>query len=118
MDKDWEDLQITFSYSFKNRPYEFQNGGLWPMITGFYVADLARRGKTSQAEKFLAGIHRANALPNKAQPWSFSEYINGSDFTAGGTRNQCWSASAALMGHYALKGREVFTIHEDDTSVQ
>jgi GH15 family glucan-1,4-alpha-glucosidase len=115
VDKDWEDLHITFSYSFKNRPYEFQNGGLWPMITGFYVADLARRGKTGQAEKFLAGIHRANAMPMEDRPWSFPEYINGRDFSAGGTRNQCWSASAALMGHHALKGKEVFSIHEDDT---
>jgi hypothetical protein len=51
------------------------------------------------------------------QLWSFPEYINGRDFSAGGTRNPCWSASAALMGHYALKGKEVFTIHEDDTAV-
>ena len=29
-----------------------------------------------------------------------------------------WSASAALMGHYALKGKKVFTINENDTPVQ
>jgi hypothetical protein len=118
VDKDWEDLKITFSYSFKNRPYEFHNGGLWPMITGFYVADLARRGKTNLAEKFLTGIHRANFMPMEDKRWSFPEYVNGNDFTAGGNRWQCWSASAALMGYYALKGRKVFTVHEDDTFMQ
>jgi len=118
VDKDWEELQITFSYSFKNRPYEFHNGGLWPMVTGFYVADLARRGETDKAGDYLAGIHCANAMVMDGQSWGFPEYVNGSDFSAGGNRHQCWSASAALMGHYALKGKKVFTIHEDDTPVQ
>ncbi len=118
VDKDWEDLQITFSYSFKNRPYEFHNGGLWPMITGFYVADLARRGKRDQAGKYLTGIHRANAMAMNGHPWSFPEYVNGENFSPGGTAYQCWSASAALMGHYAMQDKKVFTIHEDHTSVQ
>ena len=118
VDKDWEELQITFTYSFKNYPYEYHNGGLWPMITGFYVADLARRGQTGAAGEYLAGIHRANAMSMEGQPWSFPEYVNGKDFLPGGNRNQGWSASAAIMGHYALQGRKVFNIHEDDTSVQ
>ena len=112
IDKDWKDLQITFSYSFKNRPYEFHNGGLWSMITGFYVADLMERGKSARAGEYLAGIHRANALPMDSEPWSFPEYVNGHDLRAGGNRHQCWSAAAALMGHYALEGKAVFRIHE------
>jgi hypothetical protein len=118
VDKDWEELQITFSYSFKNYPYEFQNGGLWPMITGFYVADLARRGRSERAAEYLAGIHRANAMTMDGQAWSFPEYVNGKDFSPGGNQKQCWSASAALMGHYALKGKKVFNIHEEDPSMQ
>ncbi|MBR9986107.1 MAG: hypothetical protein KFF68_09370 [Desulfosarcina sp.] len=118
VDKDWEDLQITFSYSFKNRPHEFHNGGLWPMVTGFYVADLALRGETEKAKRYLAGIHGANAMSMDDQPWGFPEYVNGSDFSPGGNRHQCWSASAALMGHYALKGKKVFRLHEDNTPVQ
>ena len=88
------------------------------MITGFYVADLARRGKHSIAEKYLAGIHRSNAMVKDGRSWSFPEYVNGNNFSPGGTANQCWSASAALMGHYAMKGEKVFSIHEDLTSVQ
>ncbi len=98
VDKDWEDLQITFSYSFKNRPYEFHNGGLWPMVTGFYVADLALRGETEKAERYLAGIHGANAMSMDDQPWAFPEYVNGSDFSAGGNRNQCWSSLGCSDG--------------------
>jgi hypothetical protein len=97
---------------------QFCNGGLWPMVTGFYMADMARRGETEMAERYLAGIHFANAMSMDDQPWSFPEYVNGNDFSAGGNRNPCWSASAAFMGHYALKGKKVSTIHEDDTPVQ
>jgi hypothetical protein len=118
VDKDWEELQITFTYSFKNYPYEFQNGGLWPMITGFYVADLVRRGRIDAAGDYLNGIHRANAMVMEGKPWSFPEYVNGKNFSPGGNQYQCWSASAALMGHYALKGEKVFRIHENDSSMQ
>jgi hypothetical protein len=117
VDKDWEELQITFSYSFKNYPYEFQNGGLWPMITGFYVADLAGRGHVDKATDYLNGIHRANAMVMDGKPWSFPEYVDGHDFSPGGNRNQCWSASAAIMGHHALQDKKVFNIHEDDPSM-
>jgi hypothetical protein len=88
------------------------------MITGFYVADLAWRGITGKAAEYLAGIHEANALPMDDHPWSFPEYVNGRDFSAGGTSRQGWSASAAIMGHFALKGKKVFRIHADDTSMQ
>lgn len=112
VDEDWQDLHITFSYTFKNRPYEYHNGGLWPMITGFYVADLARRNHTEIARDFLAGIHSANASEMNDEPWSFPEYINGQDFSPGGTRQQCWSAAGAIIGHQALNGRKVFRIND------
>jgi hypothetical protein len=82
------------------------------------VADLAQRGETDKARDYLSGIHCANAMVMNDQPWGFPEFINGSDFSAGGNRHQCWSASAAIMGHFALKGKTVFRIHENDTSVQ
>jgi GH15 family glucan-1,4-alpha-glucosidase len=112
VDKDWEELHMTFSYTFKNRPHEYHNGGRWPMLTGFYVADLARRGKTEAARRFLEGIHRGNALEMEGEAWSFPEYVHGRDYEAGGTRHQGWSAAGALIGHYALEGREVFRIDE------
>ena len=104
VDKDWEKLQMSFSYTFKNQPYEFHNAGLWPMVTGFYVADLAARGKLEEARRYLDGIHRANALEMEGAPWSFPEYVHGRKFTAGGTRQQGWSAAAAVIGHHALEG--------------
>lgn len=110
VDEDWEDLQTTFSYTFKNKPHEFQNGGLWPLITGFYVADLAARGGEDQARRFLHGIHQANALEMEGEPWGFPEFVHGTQFTPGGTRHQGWSAAAAIIGHHALQGQPALRI--------
>ncbi len=110
VDQDWGELQVMFSNSFKNRPYEYQNGGLWPMITGFYVADLARRGQEERARFHLEAIHRANSLEMNGAGWSFPEFVQGQTLAPGGTREQGWSAAAALIGHHALRGASVFRI--------
>jgi glycogen debranching enzyme len=109
---DWQHLRMTFSYTFKNRPYEYHNGGLWPMITGFYSAGLSRRNKREKALDFLRSIHEANAAEMDGDPWSFPEYLNGKSFEPGGTKRQGWSAAGAVIGHYALEGKPVFRIDE------
>lgn len=114
VDNDWKDLNITFSYTFKNRPFEYHNGGLWPMITGFYVADLARRGKKDAARRYLKGVHTANAAEMNSKDWSFPEYVNGKNFSPGGTRGQCWSAAGAIIGHQSLNGKKVFRINDHE----
>ena len=114
VDADWEHLQVMFSYTFKNKPYEFHNGGLWPMVTGFYVADLAQRGRTEAARGHLQAIHRANALAMEGEDWAFSEFVHGRNFTPGGTRHQGWSAAAAIIGHHVLDGHPVIRIDDGD----
>ncbi|MFZ1864836.1 MAG: glycoside hydrolase 100 family protein [Polyangiales bacterium] len=112
VDEDWEELQVMFTYTFKNKPYEYHNGGLWPMLTGFYVADLAARGQTDRARKHLEGIHRANALDMDGEPWGFPEFVDGRTLQPGGTRQQGWSAAAAIIGQRALEGQRVFRIDD------
>jgi len=114
VDEDWEDLQVMFSYTFKNKPYEFHNGGLWPMLTGFHAADLARRGCTDAARRFLRAVHAGNQMEMEDEPWAFPEFVHGRDRTAGGTRRQGWSAAAAVIAHEALQGRKVFGVHNAD----
>jgi hypothetical protein len=108
-DEDWRELQMTFSYEFKNRPYEYHNGGLWPMVTGFYTADLATRGKTELAERYLEGLSRAHALSMDGQDWAFPEYLHGQKHTPSGTPRLGWSAAAQVIAHNALKGHPVFS---------
>lgn len=111
VDEDWKDLKMTFSYHFKNRPYEYHNGGLWALITGFYVASLAARKEFDRAVQFTEGIHKANASSMEGDEWSFPEYLHGQKYTPGGTQLQGWSAAAAIIAHNSLfENRQVFTI--------
>ncbi len=112
MDRDWEELQMIFSYTFKNKPFEYHNGGLWPMLTGFYVADLVKQGEKQLAGKYLSAIHRANALKIDNNEWSFPEFVHGQLFTAGGTFHQGWSAAASIIGEQTIKEKTLFRIHE------
>ncbi|MEJ2057303.1 MAG: glycoside hydrolase 100 family protein [Desulfofustis sp.] len=109
-DKDWKQLNVAFSYDFKNCPYAFHNGGLWPMLTGFYAADLARRGRFEAAGRYLDGIAAANSMELDEHSWGFAEFVNGKDFTPGGNVGQCWSASAYLMAFHGLQNKPVFSI--------
>jgi hypothetical protein len=106
-DDHWENLKMSFSYTFKNEPYEFHNGGLWPFVTGFYAADLALRGKTEQAEKYLAGAYKANKMKINDDEWSFPEFIHGKKHTAGGIDHLGWNAATAIMANHALEGKQV-----------
>ena len=111
LDRAWEELQTMFSYTFRNQPFAYQNGGLWPLITGFYVADLAGRGRLDEARKLLAGLDAANALPyDDDDAWSFPEYLDGKTFKPGGVHPQGWSGAAAVIGHHAVMGETVFRI--------
>ncbi len=112
VDSDWQKLQQNFSYTFKNHPYEYHNGGLWPMITGFYVAALALHGQRERARRFLAGVHRANRGPEG--DWPFPEYLHGRTGEPGGNRGQGWSAAAAIIGHHAIEGESVFRVEQHD----
>lgn len=107
-DEDWEELQMTFSYTFRNKPYEFQNGGLWPMVTGFYVADLTARGKKELAERYLSGIYKANSREMDGESWSFPEFLHGKKHTPGGTPGLAWNAATAIIAREALRGNFLF----------
>ena len=107
-DEYWDDLQMSFSYTFKNQPYEYHNGGLWPFVTAFYAASLAVRGKTDLARRYRDGIHAANRRERDGEPWSFSEYLHGRSFEPGGTAPMGWSAAASVIADAYVSGERLF----------
>lgn len=106
-DEDWDDLQTTFSHTFKNEPYEYHNGGLWPMVTGFYAASLAQRKKMKAAKAYCQGIHEANRKKEKKED-GFPEFLHGKRLTPGGTRSMAWSAAAAIIAEQYIAGKRLF----------
>lgn len=107
-DEEWEELQMSFSYTFKNAPYEYHNGGLWPMVNGFHAAELAQRDQQGSARAVLDGIHWANTRADEDGEPAFPEFIHGRDHTPGGQLRLGWSAAGAVIGEQALAGKAVF----------
>jgi len=107
-DEEWDDLQMTFSHTFKNAPHEYQNGGLWPLVTAFYAASLAKRGKHDLAQRYAKGVHSANRLEKDGRAWSFPEYLHGQTHAPEGTSPMGWSAAAAVIAEEAVRGKTLF----------
>jgi hypothetical protein len=104
----WDELQMSFSYTFKNQPYEYHNGGLWPLVTGLYAASLTRRDLPERARRFRDAVHRANRRGRDGETWSFSEYLHGRTHEPGGTAPMGWSAAAAVIADAYVEGERLF----------
>jgi hypothetical protein len=90
----------------QNRVWQYHNGGIWPMVGGFWVAALAAAGRRAQAQRDLVGIARACAVGN----WAFTEWLHGKTLAPRGMPGQSWNAAAYLMAEYVLGGgTELFT---------
>jgi hypothetical protein len=96
----WDALAANHLYGqMKNQPYMYHNGGLWPMVNGFYVLGLTRLGQQERARHLLAAINAANAQGNA---WSFPEYLHGQTHVPMGTSYLAWSAAAGVLAHQAV----------------
>lgn len=106
---DFSKLRDRYSVAFRNKPYEYHNGGLWPFINGFYAAAVAETNKTL-AREVLDAVNWANArAKKKAHAWGFYEFINGETFNVGGMKHQAWSAAGGIIAYEAaINGKRVF----------
>lgn len=92
----WNDLKRNYLYRFKNRPNEFHNGGLWPMVHGFYLAS-----KTNMTKKEL--LEFAKIL--KKDKYIFPEFYHGKLYIPSGTLNLGFSAAGFLFAYDKYKNK-------------
>src|SRR5882757_9173929 len=85
----------------QNYAWQYHNGGIWPMVGGFWVAALAAAGRTKQAHDELLKLARACAVGN----WAFTEWLQGRTLAPRGMPGQSWNAAAFLMAEYAASAR-------------
>ena len=45
----WKMLQLNYLFRMKNKPYHYHNGGLWPLIQGFYISALSSSDRARAA---------------------------------------------------------------------
>jgi Alkaline and neutral invertase len=102
-DPQWAALEANHLYEqVKNQPYLYHNGGLWPMITGLYVAGLMKQGHSERAQRMLSALNAANEQGREGRQWEFAEYHHGQTHEPLGTHFQAWSAAAVVLAHQAV----------------
>ncbi|MBF6641165.1 fructofuranosidase/invertase [Flavobacterium sp. J49] len=97
-DEHWNLLKNNCKYEFRNFPYEFHNGGSWPMVNGFYGLALFSKGEKKKATIILEKINEANAK----QDFSFYENFNTQTTEPNGVSLCAWSAAATVLVHQSL----------------
>ena len=83
----------------QNSAWQYHNGGIWPMVGGFWVAALARHGFKREARTELVKLARACALDD----WEFAEWLHGRTAAPRGMRGQSWNAAAFLLAEHAAR---------------
>jgi len=92
-DDNWDHLRKNFLFEFKNMPYQFHNGGLWPLVHGFFLASLGERGR-DHLNNFAELL--------KDGRYIFPEYYNGKTHKPEGTKYLGFSASAYVIAYNAI----------------
>ena len=82
----------------QNFVWQYHNGGIWPMVGGFWIAALAAAGRVEQAEEELVKLARVCALRN----WAFTEWFHGRTLAPRGMPGQSWNAAAFLMAEHMV----------------
>jgi len=101
-DPDWRPR-----YRRYNQPGEYHNGGVWPFISGFYVAALVAAGRYRLAEKRLIALAHLVRRPRVADvEFGFNEWCRAQDGTPQGEDWQTWSASMYLYAAACVEHRK------------
>ncbi|NBC85325.1 MAG: glycogen debranching protein [Bacteroidetes bacterium] len=118
-DPDWHLLQGNHRGTFQNHPGHYHNGGLWPMVNGWWGCALGTGRQGETARDVLNAIHGANrrqegdpALDTNdtygpSGEWLFPEYRDAETAAPGGTRPLAWSAAGAVILDRHLAGNRL-----------
>jgi len=85
-----------------NLPHQYHNGGIWPMVGGFHISALVRRGWQQDAERLLVRLAEANRQGSRSD-WEFNEWLHGETGHPMGYAHQAWSAAMFLYAEHAVK---------------
>ena len=103
-DTDWNLLKDNCKYEFRNYPYEFHNGGSWPMVNGFVGFSVAKR-KHNNSQLIIS-----TAKCSKCQSKLFLyENFNTQTQEPNGVAFCAWSAAATVILEQAIQ-KKISTI--------
>lgn len=99
-DHEWKGIANNYSYNFKNHPYYFHNGGIWPIWMGVLSLGLSNNNHSGLSKEMLSDYLRVED-PRKL---SFSEYITSNNFIAMGQKPLTFSAAGVIFMLESLNG--------------
>jgi glycogen debranching enzyme len=82
----------------QNSAWQYHNGGIWPMVGGFWVMALERCGRQRLARTELVKLAHACALDD----WAFAEWLHGRTAAPRGMQQQSWNAAGYLIAEHAI----------------
>ena len=92
-ERDWQPI-----YAKKEKPHTYHNGGIWPMIAGFWIYALNKNHKKTTAQKDMIAL----AKHLKQNNWKFHEYYHGKDIKPMGRVEQAWSAAGYIIAYHSF----------------
>lgn len=97
-------------YSKYNNPGDYHNGGIWPFISGFFIAALVAANELEMAEKELLELTKLiRKGKDENLEFSFNEWYKAQTGKPMGQDWQTWSASNYLFAASCVKeGRTPF----------
>ncbi|MFN8611670.1 MAG: HAD-IIB family hydrolase [Vulcanimicrobiota bacterium] len=91
-DPDWKPYYTT---NLLNLPGHYHNGGIWPMVGGYWVRYLHRLGLHQLACRELYRLALLNQQGIRSD-WEFNEWSHGRTGKPMGKRYQAWSAASYI----------------------
>ncbi|MEZ4779716.1 MAG: glycoside hydrolase 100 family protein [Flavobacteriaceae bacterium] len=98
--EDWNLLEGNYSFSFKNHPGDFHNGGIWPVWMGLFCLGLSKNELHSEVKKITASfLQTVQSNPD----WDFQEYLNANSLKVGGKTQMGYTASGIVFMKLAME---------------
>lgn len=91
---DWLALSRYHLHGFRNRPFEYHNGGIWMIWLGWLALALARTNRHAALERLRDAV---GAQLSAHQDFSFEEYFHGLTGQPMGTTRMAYSATGMLF---------------------
>ena len=97
-DDDWHYIEENYSYDFKNEPFHFHNGGIWPVWMGLFCLGLANNDLNEDVQHIISDFESIT----KNTDWNFQEYIASDDLQLKGKTQMGFTASGIIFMYHAL----------------
>jgi GH15 family glucan-1,4-alpha-glucosidase len=99
-DPDWREYLKSRNL---NIPHHYHNGGIWPMLGGWYVVALVRSGNLDQARHHLQKLAESIMQCKSTGSKTCNEYLHGESGKPLGNESQGFTAAMYIFAYEAVK---------------